>query len=175
MKIRDMAQCALFAALLAVCAWISVPVADIAFTMQTFAIALTLLLLGGKKGTLAIFVYLLTGAVGLPVFSGFQGGFGTLLGATGGYITGFLLWGLAYWLITAALPQLPLVKLWAMITGLVLCYGFGSFWFYRIYLQQGSAIGLGFVLAKCVLPFLIPDGIKLSFAWLLARRLKRFV
>ena len=74
MKARNMALCALFAALLSVCAWLSVPVGDIAFTMQTFGIFLTLELLGGKQGTLAILVYLLLGAAGLPVFSGFRSG-----------------------------------------------------------------------------------------------------
>ena len=90
MKVRNMALCALFAALMALCAWISIPAGDVAITMQTFALFLTLGVLGGKRGTIAVSIYLLLGIVGLPVFSGFQGGLGTLLGATGGYIAGFL-------------------------------------------------------------------------------------
>ena len=85
----DMAYIALFAVLLTVCAWISVPL-PVPFTLQTFAIFAALGILGGRRGTWAVAVYLLLGAVGLPVFSGFRGGLGALLGTTGGYILGFL-------------------------------------------------------------------------------------
>ena len=175
MKVRNMALCALFAALLTLCAWISIPVADIAFTLQSMGIALVLWLLGGMRGSLAILVYLLLGAVGLPVFSGFQGGLGALLGVTGGYLLGFLIWGILYWLLTAFGPKSDLFRLLAMILGLIVCYAFGSVWFVRLYLQSGNTIGLGFVLLKCVVPYIIPDIIKLVAAWILAKRLKRFV
>lgn len=175
MKVRNMALCALFAAILAICAWISIPAGDIAFTLQTFGVALTLLLLGGKRGCVAIFLYLLLGAVGLPVFSGFQGGIGTLLNATGGYIAGFLVWGLLYWLLTTLFPASQKAEAAAMVLGLLICYAFGSFWFYRVYLSGGSAASFGIVLFKCVVPYLLPDAIKLALAFLLAQRLKRFV
>lgn len=175
MKVRNMALCALFAALLALSAWLSIPAGEIAFTLQTFGVALTLSLLGGKWGSLSILVYLLLGAVGLPVFSGFQGGIGTLLNVTGGYIFGFLVWSLLYWLITALTPDKPLFPLLAQVVGLLACYAFGSIWFCWLYLQRGSAVSIGFVLLKCVLPYLLPDAIKLGLAFLLARRLKRFV
>ena len=85
MRTRDLARAALFAALIAICSWISIPTA-VPFTLQTFAVFLALGVLGGKLGTLSVAVYLLLGAVGLPVFAGFQGGLGALLGATGGYL-----------------------------------------------------------------------------------------
>lgn len=171
MKARNMALCALFAALLAVCAWIAVPIGDITFTLQTFGVFLTLGLLGGKRGTVAILVYLLLGAAGLPVFSGFRGGIGALLGVTGGYLVGFLFTGLVYWIFTACkVPQLP-----AMGLGLLACYTFGTLWFRFGYLQGGDPAGLGIVLLKCVVPYLLPDGLKLALALLLTRKLKRFV
>ena len=86
---RDLCFCAIGAALIAVCAWISIP-AEVPFTLQTFAIFAVCGLLGGRRGTVSVLVYLLLGAVGLPVFSGFRGGLGALLGTTGGYILGFL-------------------------------------------------------------------------------------
>lgn len=175
MKARNMALCALFAALLTLCAWISIPVADVAFTLQTLGVALVLALLGGKRGTLAIGVYLLLGAVGLPVFSGFQGGLGTLLGVTGGYILGFFVWALLYWLLTALGPDSSRFRLLAMVLGLFACYAFGSIWFYWLYLRQGSTLGFGVILIKCVVPYLLPDAVKLTAAWFLARRLQRFV
>lgn len=167
MKVRNMARCALFSALLAVCAWISVPVGDISFTLQTFGVFLALGLLGGKWGTASVFVYLLLGAAGVPVFSGFRGGIGALAGATGGYLVGFLFTGLIYWLITH-LGGKPIL---AMILGLLSCYVFGTAWFWFSYAQGG----LGLILIKCVIPYLLPDALKLSLAWFFTGRLKRFV
>ena len=173
MKLRDMTLCALFAALLALCAWLSLPLGDIAITLQTFGVLLALGLLGGKYGTLAIGIYLLLGAVGLPVFSGFRGGLGALLGPTGGYLTGFLFTGLVYWLITALAGQRA--RWIAMVAGLAVCYTFGCAWFYGLFLQQGNPVSFGAVIAKCVLPYLLPDGLKLVAAGLLCNRLKRFL
>jgi len=173
MKVKSMALCGLFTAVLAICAWISVPMGDVVITLQTFGIFLTLGLLGGKRGTLAILVYLLLGAVGAPVFSGFRGGLGALLGTTGGYIFGFMLTSLIYWLITST-KDTPLTRLLAMVLGLLLCYGCGSYWYMSQYLSAGS-VTLGLVLLKCVVPYLIPDAVKLILAWLLTGKLKRFV
>ena len=84
MKIRNMVLSGLFAALLALCGWISLPLGSLRFTLQTFGLLLALLTLGGKWGSVTVLVYLALGAMGLPVFSGFQGGIGVLLGPTGG-------------------------------------------------------------------------------------------
>lgn len=159
-----MTLCSLFAALLAVCAWLSVPVADIAVTFQTFGITLCLLMLGGKWGSLSIFLYLLLGAVGLPVFSGFQGGFGQLLGVTGGFLWGFLAMGLVYW----GLERLG--KLPAILLGLTVCYICGCGWF-----SFYSGGGLGFILLRCVVPYLIPDAVKLWLAFSLSKRLSKVI
>lgn len=174
MKVRNMALCALFAALLAVCAWITVPTGDVAITMQTFGIFLTLGVLGGKRGTIAIAIYLLLGTVGLPVFSGFQGGIGTLLGVTGGYIAGFLATALIYWLITALGRNQEIFRLLGMVLGLFACYLLGTLWFRYGYLSYGG-LSWGAVLLKCVVPYLLPDAAKLVIAWLLSRRLQQFV
>ena len=155
-------RAALFAALMAVCAWISIPFGHIAFTMQTFGVFLALFVLGGKWGTASIFVYLLLGAVGLPVFSGFQGGLGVLLGVTGGYLWGFAATGLIYW---------SFEKLWkpiGVILGLLACYTLGSFWFC---LYSGGA-SFGAAVASCVIPYVIPDVGKLYLAWVCGRRIQ---
>lgn len=162
MKLQNMVRCGCCAALMAVCAWLAVPVGQIAVTMQTFGVFLTLLLLGGGKGTLVCGVYLLLGAVGLPVFSGFQGGPGVLLSPTGGYLFGFLLIALCYWGL-----QKPLGKLTALVLGMLLCYGCGTLWFYLMY--GGS---LWAVLLNCVIPYLIPDAIKLFLAISVSRRIR---
>ena len=174
LSLRDMVLCSLFAALMAVCAWLTIP-GEVPFTLQTFGVFAALVLLGGKRGTIAIALYLVLGAVGLPVFSGFRGGFGVLFGTTGGYIFGFLLSGLLYWVMTALLGNRPWVQLLALVLGTVLCYAAGTGWFLLVYLQKTGPISLSVVLAKCVIPFLLPDAAKLVLAWLLTHRLARFV
>ena len=161
---KYMTRAALFAALTAICACISIPVADIGFTMQTFGVFLTLGVLGGKWGTVSILIYLLLGAVGMPVFSGFRGGMGMLLGVTGGYLWGFLFSGLTYWLLER-FGKLP-----AMIAAMAVCYLCGSIWFH---IYAGGGIGL--ILLRCVVPFLIPDGLKILLAHSLSRRLRRHI
>ena len=88
LTILDMAFIALFAVIIAVCSWISIPAA-VPFTLQTFAVFTAVGVLGGKRGTLCVLVYLLLGAFGVPVFAGFSGGLGAVFGMTGGYLFGF--------------------------------------------------------------------------------------
>lgn len=162
MKLQGFVRCGCCAALMAVCAWLAVPVGDVRITMQTFGVFLTLLLLGGGKGTAACVAYLFLGAIGLPVFSGFQGGLGVLLGPTGGYLWGFLVLCLCYWAF-----KKPLGELVAMILGLLLCYACGTAWFYFTY---GGALWA--VLLKCVVPYLLPDALKLLLALTIRRRIR---
>ena len=127
----DLAYTALFTVLLAVCAWITVPL-TVPFTLQTFGVFAALGVLGGRRGTYAVAAYLLLGLAGLPVFSGFRGGPGVLLGTTGGYILGFLASALLYWAITARFGSRPGVMAAAMVLGLMVCYGFGTAWFLAV-------------------------------------------
>ena len=88
-KTYDLAYIAIFAVLIAICSWISIPM-TVPFTLQTFGVFMAVGVLGGKRGSLAVLVYILLGAIGVPVFAGFSGGLGILLNNTGGYIIGFL-------------------------------------------------------------------------------------
>ena len=161
---RKLTRCALFAAMMALCAWIGVPLGHTVFTMQTFGVLLALGLLGGKRGTVSILCYLLLGAAGLPVFSGFRGGIGAILGPTGGYLWGFLATGLVFWLLEKWSRSL------AMIAGIAACYACGTVW----YMTYTGGV-LAAVLAQTVLPYLIPDGVKLMLALRLTCRLRRFM
>ncbi len=174
MSVRVLSRSALCAALLCLCAWLSVPMGHIAVTMQTFALFFALFLLGGKQGSLVCALYLLLGGVGLPVFSGFRGGIGMLLGPTGGYLFGFLAAALAYWAIAALLGSKPFSQLIAACAALVACYTCGTLWFLFFYLEQGS-ISLGTVLLTCVVPYIVPDLCKLALAWLLRYRLRPYL
>lgn len=167
----DLVYIALMAVLIAVCAWISIPSA-VPFTLQTMAVFLAPSLLGAKRGFFAVLVYILLGTVGIPVFAGFKGGIGALLGSTGGYIVGFLILTLFYWLVTAKLGETLPVQIAALAVGMLLCYAFGSAWYMVVYLKTTGPVGLMTVLGWCVFPFLLPDGIKLAVALLLARKLR---
>lgn len=170
MKANELTCAGISAALTAVCSWISIPTA-VPFTLQTFAVFLTMGLLGGKLGTLSVGVYLLLGAVGLPVFAGFSGGLGALLGATGGYLLGFLLTALVMWGAERLWGNSAPVFLASALLGLALCYLFGSAWFYGVYARSAGAVGMLTVLGWCVFPFVLPDLAKLVLAFALSRRL----
>lgn len=168
----DLVYCGMFAVLLAICSWISIP-SVVPFTLQTFAVFFTLLLLGGRRGTITIIVYLLLGAVGVPVFANFGAGIGYLLGSTGGYIIGFLFTALIMWAFEDFSGKKPLLQILSMILGLFICYAFGTLWYMQFYTRSGDAVTLATVLGWCVFPFIIPDLCKMAFAWFLAKRLKK--
>lgn len=163
MNVRKMVLCSLFASLMAVCAWICIPVPPVAVTLQTFGVLMALGVLGGKWGSAAVFLYLAMGIVGLPVFAGFRGGIGALLDATGGFLWGFLAGGLVYWL-TEKLGRIP-----AMVLCQLACYFCGCLWFS----VWAGDVGFAAAAMTCVVPYLVPDGLKLWLAWSLSRRIVR--
>ena len=121
-SVQNITQIAMFAAIIAVCSIISIPLpSGIPVTLQTFAIALTGFLLGWKNGTISVAVYLAIGAIGVPVFSGFTGGFARLFGVTGGYLWGFL--GMAALCGIAANKNKALTIILSIL-GLAVCHGF---------------------------------------------------
>lgn len=170
----DMVYMAVFAALMAICSWISIPTV-VPFTMQTFALFLAVGVLGGKRGSLTVLLYILLGAVGIPVFAGFQGGISVLMGPSGGYLIGFLFAALAMW----AMEKLPGKKTWmlafSMVMGMIIYYVFGTAWFMVVYTKNTGAVALATVLGWCVIPFIIPDLIKIAMALLLSKRLARII
>ena len=163
-NVRKMVLASLFAALTAVCSWISLPVPPVYITLQTMALLLSLGTLGGKWGSVSIALYLTLGLVGLPVFAGFRGGAGALLDATGGFLWGFLASGLVYWILE------KLGKLPAMICALAVCYLCGCLWF-QIY----ANVGMGKAFLICALPYLLPDGVKLWLAYRVSAQLARHI
>lgn len=173
-KVRDLCYIALCVALMAICSWISVPTV-VPFTLQTLGVFLCFGLLGGKRGTLAVLIYILVGAVGIPVFSGFSGGLGIIFGNTGGYIVGFLAAALIMWLFEKIFGNRPVIYAVSMIAGLAVCYAFGTAWFIVLYTRSTGAVQLLTVLGWCVFPFIIPDLLKIAAAFYLSMRLKPFI
>ena len=170
-KTIDTALISLFAAIIAVCAWITVPSA-IAFTLQTFGIFCACVILGGKRATISVLVYILMGAVGVPVFSNFSGGLGVLFSATGGYIVGFIFLVLTYWLVTHSSNSTFRMVL-GLVLGLLVCYIFGTVWFMLLYAKNTGEIGIATAFAQCVLPFIIPDTLKLILAVLVGKKVAK--
>ena len=162
MNVRTMTHAALMASLLAVCAWISIPISPISFTLQTFGVLTALGVLGGKAGALSILLYLAMGAAGLPVFSGFQGGAAVMAGPTGGFLWGFMLGALAYW-AAEKLGRLP-----AMVLCQLICYLCGTLWF-----SHWAGTTLTTALLTAVVPYLLPDAMKLWLAMLVSRRFQK--
>lgn len=164
MSTRNAAYVAMMAVILCVCSWLTIPF-TVPFTMQTFAVYCALLLLGGRRGLLAIGLYILLGLVGLPVFSGFRGGPGHLLGLTGGYIIGFLFTGLGYLLMESKLRGLGfLPRIVLLALDLLPCYLVGTLWFTAVSRLHGSEIGFFGALGLCVVPYILPDLVKVVLA-----------
>ena len=165
-KLRDLTLTAVFAALLCVISPFSIPIGPVGITLATFGIYLAGAVLGWKKAGAAAAVYLLLGLIGLPVFSGFMGGFQRLAGPTGGYLLGYI--------PTAAITGLFAEKSRkkialpaGMIIGTAVLYAFGTAWFCAM-----SGTSIIPALSACVLPFLPGDAVKIICASLLGARLR---
>jgi len=156
---RDIVHIAVFAALLCVLAQIAVPTPwGIPFTLQTLGIMLSAVILGWAKGSIAVFIYVIMGAVGLPVFAGLNGGFGVIMGPTGGFILGFVPAAMFIGLLSVNPPAVKKTKsycarLVAGITvGLIIIYSIGTVWF--MYLTNSTITA---ALSMATLPFLLPE------------------
>lgn len=177
-KTYDMAYIAVFTVLITICSWISIPMV-VPFTLQTFAIFLSVLVLGGRRGTMAVILYLLLGLIGIPVFAEFSAGPHVLFGNTGGYLIGFVLAALIMWLAEALFVRnskgkyVPVIQGIAIVLGMLAYYAVGTVWFMAVYMRDTGAIGLTTVLGWCVIPFLIPDILKGALALAVANMLRK--
>lgn len=167
--VKSMVLIGVFAAVTAVLAQIAIPTPwGIAFTLQTFAVSLTGYCLGKWKGTLAVFVYMLLGFVGVPVFAGFGAGPATLFGPTGGYIWGFLFLSLACGLEDKCKKKW-LAIFWG-IAGLLICYLCGTLQFAWI---TNRTFAEAFLLA--VVPYIVKDVVSIAVAYGLAIPLRKVI
>ncbi|MBQ3425400.1 MAG: biotin transporter BioY [Clostridia bacterium] len=169
MKTKDMTLIAVMAAVLCVLSPLSLSIGPIPLSLASFAVYLAGAVLGARRGTLAVGLYLLIGIVGAPVFSGFSGGFQKLAGVTGGYLVGYLPCAL----ITGLGADCPVPR-WKlpvqMILGTGALYSIGTAWFM---LQTHNPLGAS--LGMCVIPFLPGDAVKIILATLIAPPIRRSV
>lgn len=171
-KTYDMAYIGIFTALIAICSWISIPT-EIPFSLQTFAVFLAVAILGGKRGTLSVVAYVLLGAIGVPVFAEFTGGIDIIMRNTGGYIIGFIFTALIMWMMESIFGRNLWVQGISMVLGMAACYAVGTAWFMFIYMRDTGAVGLSTVIGWCVIPFIIPDAVKIALALTLSSTLQK--
>lgn len=164
----NMTSCALMAALMCVLCPVSVPIGPIPISLSILVILLTVFVLGTWRALVSYTVYLLLGAVGMPVFSGFQGGLAKLAGPTGGYLVGFWLMILVGGLIMEMSKRNLLVTILGMIAGVALDYALGTVWFV---FQTESTVS--HALDVCVYPFIPFDVAKIVVAVILGSLIRK--
>ena len=162
-KTLDIVYCGIFATITAILAQISIPLPG---GVQTFAVSLAGILLGSKKGFISILVYVLMGAIGLPVFSGFSAGIGAIVGATGGFILSFPIMSFIIGLICERTDNKILIFL-AMILGSIPNYLLGAIQFSLV---TSSNMYNAFLV--CVLPFILVGVIKAVLATIIGSMLR---
>lgn len=181
-SVYNLVLIAIFVVLITVCTWITIPVGSIPFTLQTFAVFVTGGLLGAKRGTIAVIVYILLGIIGVPVFSAFSSGIvkfipNTETGMTGGYIIGFvfttIIIGVFKNKASGKDTKSKAILIGAgMVVGDIVCLAFGTIWFW---LFNPMHLGLVASITSCVVPFIIPEIVKIIVALILVLRLEKIV
>ena len=174
MSIKRMSLIAMMTCLLIICSWLTIPAA-VPFTMQTFAVFCSLILLGGKSGLTSLVLYIFMGIVGIPVFSGFQGGIGHLVGPTGGYIVGLIAAAVFYCLMESLFTKSKKIQLVALIGGLLICYLFGTLWFQVFFGIRGVSYSAYKIISICVIPYIIPDIVKLILALIISKKVRKVI
>ncbi|KRL04582.1 biotin transporter BioY [Liquorilactobacillus oeni] len=166
-KIHSLTLAGILLAVLVVCSQITIPLPLVPLTLQTFAIGLIASLLPVSYAVEVVFAYLVLGAIGLPVFAGFSGGFAVFVGPTGGYLVSFVLYALVTSLYLKYRGHSFIDLVVANVIGVLLNLLVGSLWMIPVlHLSIKAALAIGFV------PFLIPGVIKLLVVVLLAGRLQ---
>lgn len=169
---RKLTYSALFVALLTVCAWITIP-SVVPFTLQSLAVSLAILFLGLSKSLITVLSYLLIGIIGVPVFSGFRGGLAFVGGPTGGFLIGFIFMCLVSGLLLKIFPAGKMYRILALGIGHICLYASGLIWF--LWFTGNGSFNFDKLLAAfstCVLPFLLPDAVKIFLAEYLFSKLR---
>ena len=158
-QVHWMAMTAVMAAVLAVIAPFALPIGPVPISLCTLAIYFAVYVLGWRRGTMAVVVYVLLGAVGLPVFSNFAGGLGKLAGPTGGYIIGYIPLALIAGWFVHRFPRSRAMQLLGMVLATAVLYALGTAW---ICVQAGYEVAAA--LGVCVFPFVPGDLVKIAAA-----------
>lgn len=164
--------CALFAALTSVLSQISIPLpfTPVPINLATVSVFMAGGLLGAKEGAISQAIYVIIGAIGVPVFANFTAGFSIVVGPTGGYIAGYIISAIIVGIIVRKLGDNIYSYIVAMSVGILGCYLVGTAWF--MYLTKSELIEALFM---CVVPFLFGDILKIILSAFLVKKLKKYV
>ena len=167
-KTKQMVLIALMTAVTCVLGPLSIPLpfSPVPISLTNFAIFLAIFVLGMKNGTISFIIYLLLGAVGVPVFSSFRGGLQVLAGPTGGYLIGFIFLALIMGFALDHFDRKLLPTIIGMIIGMVVCYAFGTVWLAKLLslsFKEGLMMG--------VIPYLAGDAAKIIIAAIVGPKL----
>lgn len=157
--IYQLTTCALMAAVMCVLGPMSIPIGPVPVSFTNLVIYLTVYLLGMKGATISYLVYLLLGAAGMPVFSGYEGGLGKLAGPTGGYLIGFILMALICGFVMEKSHTNAVITIVGMIVATLVAYLFGTVWF--VFQMECE---VWYALTVCVFPFIPFDIAKILIA-----------
>lgn len=167
LNIHTMTLTAVMTAVICVISPFSIPIGVVPVSLCNFALCLAVIILGGKIGVLCCTLYLLTGIIGVPVFSGFMSGVGRIIGPTGGYLIGYI----PMTLISGAVSDRTnniVIQILGMLFGTAVMYILGSIW---LMLQSGisfaEAVSIG------VVPFAVWDIVKMTVGVMLGRTIKK--
>lgn len=172
MKVKEITFTALMAAVCCILGPLSIPIGAIPISLSVLSVYLCVFALGTKFGTVSVLIYLLLGAVGLPVFSGFQGGIAKLAGPTGGYIIGFVFQAFVTGIFLDIASRSEgirkyVIQIIGMVIGLAVCYTFGTIWF-----MVSTSTPLAASLSTCVIPFLPFDALKIAIGAIVGNALR---
>lgn len=162
-RIRSITFIALCASIMAVLSQLAIPLGPVPLTVQAFTVSLIGFYLGGKCGLASVAVYIALGAVGAPVFAGLQGGFGVLIGYTGGFV-----WGYMPFVCMCGLGRRPAVKITCGICGLVLCHLIGTIQYAIL-----AELSVGKALLIVSAPYILKDVFLVVGAFFVAKTLKK--
>jgi len=169
-KLRMVVLASLMAALTAVGAYIHVPIGPVPIVLSTLFAILSGLLLGSRWGLASMGLYLLVGAIGMPVFAGGKGGLAHIFGPTGGYLFGFVLCAWIAGFISERIRHRLGGEILAVIIGSLIIYGLGVPW-----LKMFTKMSWSKALMVGMIPFLIGDALKAVVAIVLARAVRPMV
>ncbi|MEG2789609.1 MAG: biotin transporter BioY [Romboutsia sp.] len=169
LKTKELIICAMFASITAILAQISIPIpfSTVPLTMQVFAVTISGVILGAKKGFISQLIYVMVGAIGIPIFAQMSGGLGIIFGYTGGFIISFPIIALLIGYVSEKYEKIPYIMI-SMILALCINYMIGTIWYSFI---AGVSMIEGFIV--CVAPFIISDIIKISLATTIGINIKR--
>lgn len=164
LTIFQIAACAVMTAVLCVLGPMSIPIGAVPISLATFVLYLMVYILGTTGASISTLVYLLLGLVGLPVFSGYSGGFAKLAGPTGGYLVGYIFIALIGGIILKRSHANTVISALGLVLGTAVLYVFGTAWFVIL-----MDVTVGYALTVCVLPFILIDLGKIVVATLIGK------